>query len=178
MGWSSKAVPERQWVEVSSILASKLKDESQSWYSIFQRETASQGLMLPPEGLNGTATHYVSLLQLQAVAGVIQENGYISDSRFFLEMVFILLTGKAPAEFHHGIAATPFCLTGDAGASLTIWAQTMATELSSGKADPRLTEALAPYGGFLVARSMSATCLACGDQKGADKIRGIFIGNQ
>jgi hypothetical protein len=176
MGWFSKTVPERNWVEVSAILASKLKDERQSWYSIFQRETAPHGFALSPEGLCGAASHDVTLLQLQAVAGTLQENGYVSDTTFFLELVFTLLTGKAPAEFHRDIAATPFCLAGDAGASLALWAQAMANELSSGKDTPKLTEELVGYGAFLVARSKFATCIACGDKKEAEKIRRFFIG--
>jgi hypothetical protein len=177
MGWFSKAIPERKWIEVSATLASNLKNERESWYSIFRRETSSRGFTLPPDGLSRTATHYISLLQLQAVASTVQDNGYVSDVTFFLELVYGLLTGNRPAEFHRNLEATPFCLAGDAAASLTLWGQSMASELSSDTDRSELIEELARYGAFLVSRTMFATCVACGDKKGAEKIRSFFVGN-
>lgn len=176
MGWFSKAIPERKWVEVSATLAKKLKDECESWYSIFRRETAACNFALPADGLNRAATHYVSLLQLQAVASTLQDNGYVKDVSFFLELVYGLLTGNRPTEFHNDLQATPFCLAGDAAASLALWGEAMANELSSGGERSELIKELARYGAFLVSRSMFATCLACGDKKGAEKIRNFFVG--
>lgn len=176
MGWFSKAIPERKWVEVSATLANKLKDERESWYSIFRRETAACKFGLPADGLNRAATHYVSLLQLQAVASSLQDNGYVKDIAFFLELVYGLLTGHHPAEFHNDLQATPFCLAGDAEASLALWGEAMANELSSGGEKAELKKELGRYGAFLVSRSMFAACLACGDKKGAEKIRNFFVG--
>ena len=175
MGWFSKSIPERKWIGVSATLASQLKDERESWYSIFRRETASFGFALPPDGLSRAATHNISLLQLQAVASTIQDNGYVSDTVFFLELVYVLLTGNRPAEFHNDLAATPFCLAGDAEASLALWGRAMASELSSDSDRSELTKELARYGAFLVSRSIFATCVACGDKKGAEKIRNFFV---
>lgn len=177
MGWFSKAIPERKWIEVSATLASNLKNERESWYSMFRRETSSRGFTLSPDGLSRTATHHISLLQLQAVASTLQDNGYVSDVTFFLELVYGLLTGNLPAEFHRALEATPFCLAGDAAASLTLWGQSLASELSSDTDRSDLTAQLVPYGAFLVSRAMFATCVACGDNKGAENVRSSFVGN-
>ena len=123
------------------------------------------------------AAQYVSLLQLSAVAATLQENGYVSDVTFFVELVYILLTGNQPAQFHRDIEATPFSLAGDAQSSLTLWAQSMASELSPGNDNRRLIEELKPYGAFIVAQAKIATCEACSDPKGAEKIR-RFLASQ
>ncbi len=175
MGWFSKVIPERKWLDVSATLARNLKNECESWYSIFRRaETTNCGFTLPPDGLNRAATHYISLLQLQAVASTLQDNGYISDATFFLELVYGLLTGNRPAEFHRDLEATPFCLTGNAAASLNLWGQSMASELSSKKDESKLTEELIRHGALLAVQAKIATCEACGDRKGAEKIRNFF----
>jgi hypothetical protein len=177
MGWFSKKIPERNWTDVGSTLGRMLKTEGESWYSIFQRQTAPRDFALVSDRLSPAATHYVSLLQLQAVAATLKNNGYVSDATFFLELVYIMLTGNLPAQLHRDIEATPFCLAGDAIKSITLWAQSIAGELSSNKDDSTLIAELEGYGAFIVSRAQFATCLSCGDKKGAEKARNSFVGN-
>ena len=116
------------------------------------------------------------MMQLSAVAATLQENSYVSDITFFVELVYIVLTGSPPAGLHRDIEALPFARTGDANRSLILWAHSMASELSSDKDDPRLIEELNRYGMLLVVQAKIATCEACGDHKGVEKIRSFFVG--
>ena len=174
MGWFSKAIPERKWANASTALGLKLKGGS--WYSTFQHGTASHSFVLAPNGMSGTANHYICMMQLSAIAATLQENSYVSDVTFFLELVYIVLTGSPPAGLHRDIEALPFARTGDAQRSLVLWAHSMASELSSDKDDPRLIEELNRYGMLLVVQAKIETCEACGDHKGAEKIRSFFVG--
>lgn len=176
MGWFSKTIPEREWAETSAALSFKLKVTGDSWYSTFQHGTESHGFLLASTEISGTAKHYISMLQLSAVAATLQENSYISDATFFLELVYSILTGGLPAGLHRDIDALPFARTGDAQSSLILWAHSMASELSSDKDNPRLIEELSRYGTLLVVQAKIATCEACGDHKGAEKIRSFFGG--
>ena len=103
-------------------------------------------------------------MQLAAVAATLQENSYVSDLMFFLELVYIHLTDGPPANLHRDIEALPFALAGDAQKSLILWSQSMASELLPGKDDPVLLEELNRYGSLLVVQAKIATCQACGDQ--------------
>jgi hypothetical protein len=176
MGWFSKAVPERKWTDVSVALGFQLKAARDSWFSTFQHGTASHGFVLAPSGISDAARHYVGLLELSAVAATLKENGYVSDVTFFIELLYIILTGNPPAAFHRDIEALPFARIGDAQASLRLWAGSMASELSSANDNPALLEELSRYGTFLVVQAKIATCEACGDHKGAAKIRSFFGG--
>ena len=177
MGWFSKTIPERKWTDVSAALFQKLKGTRDSWYPTFQRESQSHGFALASDGPSRVATHYVNLLQLSAVAATLQDNGYVSDPVFFLELVYIMMSGNQPAQLHRDIAATPFSLAGNAQESLTLWAQSMAGELSPSNGSQRLVDELKPYGAFIVAQAKIATCEACGDQNGAEKTR-RFLANE
>ena len=64
--------------------------------------------------ISDIAKHYISMLQLSAVAATLQENAYVSDATFFLQLVYIILTQNAPAEFHRDIESLPFARVGDA----------------------------------------------------------------
>jgi hypothetical protein len=174
MGWFSKSVPERKWVEASTALARKLQVTAGSWYSTFQHGTASHGFVLASNEISDTAKHYISMLQLSAVAATLQDNSYISDATFFLELVYIILTGGLPVGLHRDIEALPFARTGDAKSSLILWAHSMASELSSDKDNARLIEELSRYGALLVVQAQIATSEVCGDHKGAEKIRSFF----
>jgi hypothetical protein len=114
------------------------------------------------------------MLQLSAVAATLQENGYVSDLTFFLELVYIILTENPPAKLHDDIEALPFARTGDAQRSLELWACVMASELSPKRDNARLIEELTSYGAHLVVQAKIATCEACGDQKGAETVRKFF----
>ena len=92
MGWFTKAIPERKWAEISADLGLTLKKEATTWYYVFRKQSTI-GSALSSSTLTDSATHKVYLLQLQAVASAIQEGGYIADSTFFLELVYIVLTG-------------------------------------------------------------------------------------
>jgi len=50
----------------------------------------------------------------------------------------------------------------------------MAREVSTSADNPKLLEELNRYGALLVIQAKIATCEACGDFKGADKIRKFF----
>ena len=175
MGWFSNSIPERKWLTVSSELAIALKKEAASWYAVFRR-TSPLGQKLSMETLSENATDYAYLLQLQAVASAIDEGGYVTEKQFFLELVYIVLTGKPPTELHRDIDRTSFCTAGSADASLTLWASAMLEQLPPQERDPALVAELRGYGAFIVARATFATCVACGDMKRANLARASFIG--
>lgn len=175
MGWFTKAIPERKWAEVSADLGLTLKKEATTWYSVFRKQSAV-GKVLSSSTLTDSATHKVHLLQLQAVASAIQEGGYIADSTFFLELVYIVLTGRRPAELHSDLEANPFCTAGSAEASLLLWAQALVAEFPEHEQSAESVRELTGYGAFAVARATVATCMACGDKKRAEVIRNSFVG--
>ena len=178
MGWFSKAIPERKWAEVSASLGLTLKREAVSWYSVFRQQSAI-GRTLSSDTLTDVASHNVHLLQIQAVSSAVREGGYIVDIAnitFFLELVYIILTARPPSQLHADIGSTPFCLAGEAEASLTLWAQSLVNEFPLRERDPQLLRELGGYGAFVVARATVATCMACGDKKRAETIRSSFVG--
>jgi hypothetical protein len=173
MGSFSKAIPQHKWPDVLADLSKRLKASGASWFSKFQQGTVPLGFPLKHEGLSDRAKHYSSMLQLSAVVASVQDNGYVSNDKFvhFLEAVYIVLTGNLPAKLRDDIEALPFVTTGDARQSLSLWASTMASELSSNGSDPRLIEELTKYGALLVIHAKMDTCAACGDRKGLEEIR-------
>ena len=175
MGWFSNSIPERKWPTVSSELTIALKKEAASWYAVFRR-TSPLGQKLSMETLTEKATRYLHLLQLQAVASAIDEGGYVTDKIFFLELVYIGLTGNRPTELHSDIDRTSFCTAGSADGSLALWARAMLEEFPPQDRDPALTAQLQGYGAFAVARAMHSTCVVCGDTKRANTIRRTFVG--
>lgn len=172
MGLFNKKVPQRKWSDASIALARKLQSTASSWYATFRRGAAEHDASLMPE-ISDVAKHYISMLQLSAVAATLQENAYVSDATFFLELVYIILTQNAPAEFQRDIESLPFARVGDAQ-SLMLWAHSMATEVSKSASNPKLFEELNRYGALLVVQAKIATCEACNDFKGAEKIRKFF----
>lgn len=176
MGWFSKTIPQRKWIATSTALARELQTTAGSWYSTFQRGVAGHGISLTPDGIGDGAKHYISMLQLSAVAATLQENGYVSDVTFFLELVYIILTQNPPAGLHRDIEGLPFARAGDAQKSLTLWAHSMASELSTNADNPKLLEELNRYGVLLVVQAKIAACEVCGDYKGAEKVRKFFAG--
>lgn len=174
MGWFSNSIPERKWPAVSSDLAISLKKEAVSWFAVFLR-LSPEGKNLSMETLNESAINYVHLLQLQAVASAIDEGGYVKDKQFFLELVYIVLTGKSPSEMHQDIDRTSFCTTGSADASLALWSSAMLEVFRPKERELALVSELRSYGAFIVARAIFATCVACGDMKRANLVRGSFI---
>ena len=174
MGWFTKAIPERKWAEISADLGLTLKKEATTWYSVFRKQSTI-GSALSSSTLTDSATHKVYLLQLQAVASAIQEGGYIADSTFFLELVYIVLTGRRPAELHTDLETNPFCTAASAEASLFLWAQTLVAGFPEQERSPELVRELTGYGAFAVARATVATCMACGDTKRAEMIRSTFV---
>jgi hypothetical protein len=171
MGWFSKTVPQRKWIHASTALGHDLQSTAGSWWPTFQREVAAHGIALISENMGKVAAHYVSMLQLSAVAATLQENGYVADATFFLELLYIGLTQRPPAGLNQDIGALPFARAGDAQESLTLWARSMAAEVSTISDNPKLLEQLARYGALLVIQAKIATCEACGDRKGASKMR-------
>jgi hypothetical protein len=174
MGWFSKTVPRRRWPDVNVILGRKLHATGASWYSTFQEGTASHGFQLVDKAPTEAAKHYISMLQLSAVAATLQENGYVSDVAPFLELVYVFLTRNPPAKLHDDIETLPFARAGDAQRSLVLWARNMASELSPKRNDAGLIGELTSYGLGLVVQAKIATCVACGDQKGAEKVLQLF----
>ncbi len=173
MGLFSRRVPQRKWSDASVALARKLQDTAGSWYATFRRGGAEHEVSLRPE-ISDAAKHYISMLQLSAVAATLQENAYVTDATFFLELVYIILTQNAPAEFHRDIESLPFARVGDAQESLTLWAHSMAAEVSESAGNPKLIAELNRYGASLVVQAKIATCEACNDFRGAEKIRKFF----
>lgn len=86
MGLFSKKVPQRKWSDASIALARKLQSTASCWYATFRRGAAELDASLMPE-IRDVAKHYISMLQLSAVAATLQENAYVSDATFFLELV-------------------------------------------------------------------------------------------
>jgi hypothetical protein len=173
MGWFSKTIPQRKWTDVSVALAQKLQSTASSWYATFRRG-AAEHVSLKPDEISDVAKHYISMLQLSAVAATLQENAYVTDATFFLELVYGLLTRNPPAALHGDIESLPFALAGDARKSLMLWTHCMAREVSTSADDPKLLEELNRYGALLVIQAKIATCEACDDFKGAEKIRKFF----
>lgn len=173
MGLFNKKIPQRKWSDASIALARKLQSTASSWYATFRRGAAEHDASLMPE-ISDVAKHYISMLQLSAVAATLQENAYVSDATFFLQLVYIILTQNAPAEFHRDIESLPFARVGDAQELLMLWAHSMATEVSKSASNPKLFEELNRYGALLVVQAKIATCEACNDFKGAEKIRKFF----
>ena len=112
MGWFSKAIPERKWGDVSTTLGLSLRKERDSWYSTVQHSSASYGFLFVSDNISHTAIHCTSMLQLSAVAATLEENSYVSDLTFFLELVYIVLTENPPADLHRDIESSPFSRAG------------------------------------------------------------------
>lgn len=91
-----------------------------------------------------------------------------------LEILYTMLTGKPPLSFHDDIEAFSFARAGDTKKSITLWAEAMAPEISDRMADAALITELVRYGALIVIEAKVATCQACGDAKGAEKIRQVF----
>jgi len=73
MGWFSKTIPQRKWSDASVALAQKLQSNAASWYETFRRGTAEHDVSLTPDEIGDVAKHYISMLQLSAVASTLQE---------------------------------------------------------------------------------------------------------
>jgi hypothetical protein len=174
MGWFSKTIPERKWTGVSVTLAQKLQSIASSWYVTFRRGAAEHHVSVKPDEIGDVAKRYISMLQLSAVAATLQESAYVTDAVFFLELVYIILTQNPPAALHRDIESLPFALAGDARESLMLWAHCMAREVSTSADNPKLLEELNRYGALLVIQAKIATCEACDDFKGAEKVRKVF----
>ncbi len=167
MGWFSKAIPERKWCDASGALAKELKSMAGSWYPTFRGGAGERGVSLKSAEIGETAKLSIRMLQLSAVAATLQKNAYVSDASFFLELVYIMLTGNEPAVFHQDIERLPFARAGDAPKSMTLWARSTASQFSSTPDNPQLLEELARYRTLLVIQAKIPTCEACGDHKGA-----------
>ncbi len=170
MSWFSKTVPQRKWPDLTATLGLKLRTLADEWYPTFRRGATAHGLALPQD-VTDTAKHYIHMLQLSAVGATLADNSYVSDLNFVLELIYTILTEKDPNSLRQDIASLPFTRAGDARKSLSLWAESMMRELSPQKDDLKLVDELKSYGALLVIQAKLATCEACGDKKGAEKVR-------
>ena len=172
MGLFSKKIPERKWIDVAPSLGLTLKTIGNEFYPTFLSHTAIPGLA---PSLAETGRHYIAMLQLSAAASTIVENSYVYDPTFFLELVYIAMTGRRPDQMHADIADYQFRNPGQTPdnprTSLIAWASEMAKELSPEANGPALAAELVSYGALLVIQAKISTCEACGDHKGAEKVR-------
>jgi hypothetical protein len=116
------------------------------------------------------------MLQLSVVASSIIENGYISDYQFFLELVYIALTGNQLLQMHSDIAEYRFIWPtpslDNTRTALMAWGKAMAAELSMDSETAELeSEVVAIYGAILAVKTKIFTCEHFGDREGAEKIR-------
>ena len=145
----------------------------------FLEYTAGKGLTAAT--LTKAAKHYMDMLQLSSVASTITENGYVdigdTDYAFFLELVYVALTGSPAAQMHVDVQEYQFVnprmfqTIGDPKDSLTTWAAAVAAEISTGANDTELQTELGSHGAHLVLHARIVTCEACGDRKGAERVR-------
>jgi hypothetical protein len=172
MALFSKKVPQRKWIDVAPLLGIRLKTIGNEFYQTFLSHTTIHGLT---PLLSETALRYIDMLQLSCAASTIVENNYVSDPTFFLELVYIAMTGRRLEQMHADIEEYQFDNPGqtldDPQASLIAWASTMAKELLPGADDVALATELVSYGAWLVVETKISTCETCGDHRGAEKVR-------
>lgn len=172
MALFSKKVPERKWIDVAPSLGLRLKTIGNEFYQTISSHTTTRGLT---PSLSETARQYIDMLQLSCAASSIVENHYVSDPTFFLELVYIAMTGQRPEQMHADIEKyqfdNPSQAPDDPRTSLIAWASKMAKELLPGADDTVLATGLVSYGAWLVARTKISICEACGDRRGAEKVR-------
>jgi len=172
MGLFSRKIPRRKWIDIAPALGMTLKAAGNDWYPTFRAHTAANGLT---PTLTDPARHYIAMLQLSSVAATIVENGYVSDPTFFLELVYIAMTGRPPAQMHVDVekyqTVRPRQTPDDPRASLIAWATVMASESSTSTDKAELAAELVSYGALLVVQAKISACVACGDQRGAERVR-------
>lgn len=169
MAFFNKKISESKWLDVGLLLGQKLKKYSDEFYPTFLKHTEVQGLK---PSLSEKARHLVDMMQLQAVASTIVENGYSADPAFSLELIYIVMTERLPAQMHADISnQSQELMSEDARTALHAWSSMMAIELSRSGENSALSAELAPYGALLVVQAKIATCAACGDHRGAEKVR-------
>ena len=170
MGWFSKTVPERKWPDTAASIAKSLGSEAESLLSGIRQDAASFGVQLSNSRTDDLTLRRVKLLQLQAVAATVAENGYVSDVVFFLELIYIFMTTRKPADFHNDLENNPFCTTLDPDRTLDLWAEAIAADFSPLERNETLIQSLRQGGARLVLQAKAVTCIACGDPKMAQKI--------
>jgi hypothetical protein len=175
MGFFTKTIPQRKWIDVSAALHTTMKRYRADWFKDFGDHVFPLDIGLRRRELAPEIEEAISTLQFAVAATTVRENGYakLKDFDFFIDLICISITSKKMAELDGGplfdLIAGP-----DPKVSVQKWALALLPIVAETERNQRLAEALAQWGALLVVQSKIQTCEACFDSKGADTIRAVF----
>lgn len=121
--------------EVQVRLSTDLKNLGDSLFSTLQAGKGFNDPNLTGVRFESLARHYISMLQLRAVANIVREKGYIrggpQNLLTFLEITYALLTENPPEAFNNELENLPFALAQSTEVALDLWAKSIASTASS-----------------------------------------------
>jgi len=167
-----KTIPKRKWTDVSFELARELKDSKATWFTELVKHASSTNVDLTANKVSPELDSAIASLQWAVSATAIRENGYIkpSDFHFFIELLYISLTGRQPAEMT-GDFATKMLEINDPRAAMDMWCNFVAPLVSDSTDNPELHKILNQFCALLILRTQIDTARACRDPKRADMLR-------
>ena len=172
MGLFGKTVPTRKWAAVVVNLTVELRDYRATWFAELVKHASSTNVDLTAIEVSPELDSAIASLQWAVSATAIRENGYIkfSDFQFFIESLYILLTGRSVLEMTEDLAMK-MLETNDQGAAMDMWCNFVAPLVSDSTNNPELHKILNQFGSAMVLRAMIDTAKACFDPKRADMLQ-------
>lgn len=160
-------------MDVLYVLGAELKSLGDSLYSTLNAGEAFNDSTLKGVKFEPLARHYISMLQLRALANIVREKGYIKgeqNSMHFLEGTYTILTDNLPAFFHSELEKLPFALAQSPKMTMDLWAKSMANTASSREHLNELLGGLMSIAAIIIIEAQVKACQAFGDSKGAQAL--------
>jgi hypothetical protein len=175
MGFFTKTIPERKWVEVSAALHNGMKRYRAKWFNDFVQNVSPLGIGLSSRELTKEIEGKIGMLQFVVAATAVREGGYVTlkDFDFFIDLISISITSKKMEELGSK-SVCELAASSDPKIAVHKWALMMLPIVAGTEHNQKLAEVLSQWAMLLVIQSKIQTCEACGDRKGAEKVRKLF----
>ena len=172
MGLFGNTVPKRKWPDVQYTLYGGLRDCRARWFAHFVNHYTSKEIGLTTSELSPEIDSAITSLQLAVIATTIRERRYIKfkDVPFFVELLYILLTGRKSFETRNDAAAKLLAVN-DPQETIHMWCNMMVPLLSNSTNNRKLAEILSKWSAALIIQTKIETAESCFDRMGADAIR-------
>jgi len=172
IGLFGKSVPKREWTAVVANLTGELSGFRATWFAELVKHASSANVELTANEVSPELESAITSLQWAVSATAIRENGYIKlrDLQFFVELLYISLTGRSALEMTEDLAMKMLEID-DQGAAMDMWCNFVAPLVSDSTNNPELHKILNQFGSAVVVRTMIDTAKACHDPKRADVLR-------
>jgi hypothetical protein len=176
MGLFTRTIPTRKWVDVSGALHNSMKNSRATWFKNFVDNVFPLDIGLRSRELTKEIEDNLGILQFAVAAITVRENGYVKlkNFDFFIELLCIAITSKKMAELD---SRSFFELVAGCDTKIATqkWALMILPLVAGTEHNQKLAEVLAQWAVSFITLSKIQTCEACGDRKGADKVRALII---